>query len=326
MDIKIIHYILEHIPSFNNAPLNGPQNFGDMPPADDRDIRIPQFTILNNSQDTTGLQGNNILQWLEKMFGNPNSLSLSRNDPNEVNSSPFQPFQFFGHDGNFREQTVLSETQTPPPPGTNNTPVTTNSSDPLKPGSYARNLQEAAANTNPKFMPIIRGDEAEQNSRIHDQESFGRAVDQVALEYGLDPNQFRAQLQKESGAMTDYRKAMLLEGDLGRAGENNTSIGIGQISRKFLDGREWSDGGPNNPRVGGKTVTTEFYNSSAITQLRIAAANLAMRIEDHGQGDLVKGLRYYVSGHTTQDAQNDLYINSINEIMQDEKLMNIGRS
>ena len=135
---------------------------------------------------------------------------------------------------------------------------------------------------------------------------------------------FRAQLEKESGAFSQgYVKAMHHEGDLGRAGDNNTSIGLGQISRKYLDGREWSDGGPNNPRVGGKTVTTEQYNNSVIIQLRVAAANDAMRIKDHG--GVQPGLLYYVSGHTTKDAQNADYVDSISRLMQDEKLMNIGR-
>lgn len=191
-------------------------------------------------------------------------------------------------------------------------------------GSYAHNLQEAENKTHPQFKPILRGDEAQQDAKIHDQASFGKAVDEVAKEYGLDPNMFRAQLQKESGAFTQgYQKAMHQEGDLGRASDNNTSIGLGQISRKFLDGRDWSDGGPNNPRVGGKTVTTEQYMNSPITQLRVAAANIAMRIADNG--GVERGLLSYVSGHPTRDAQNGNYVDSINKLMQDGSIINIGR-
>lgn len=205
---------------------------------------------------------------------------------------------------------------------TSNTHTSSKSSS----GTYAHSLREAAARTHPQFRSILRGDETREDAKIHDQESFARAVDLVAKEYGLDPNMFRAQLEKESGAFSQgYLKAMRHEGDLSRAGENNTSIGLGQISRKFLDGREWSDGGPNNSRVGGKTVTTAQYMKSPIIQLRIAAANLAMRIQDHGHGDLEKGLLYYVSGHTTRDAQNGDYLDSIDRLMHDEKMMNLGR-
>lgn len=231
---------------------------------------------------------------------------------------------------NRNDQGISPVGNSDPSSGARNPPSSTapvSASSPSAPASrnYANNLDEAAAKTHVKFMPVVRGDEAGENAKIHDQASFGRAVDQTALEYGLDPNQFRAQLEKESGAMRDYKSAMRLEGDLGRRSENNTSIGIGQISRKFLDGREWSDGGPNNSRVGGKTVTTEMYNSSVITQLRVAASNLAMRIQDHGNGDLKKGLNYYVSGHTESDSHNVGYINGINEIMKKKELMNIGR-
>lgn len=125
---------------------------------------------------------------------------------------------------------------------------------------------------------------------------------------------FRAQLQEESGAFSQgYQKAMRHEGDLGRAGENNTSIGLGQISRKYLDGREWSGGSPNNQRVGGKTVTTEQYMNSPTIQLRVAAANIAMRIADNG--GVQPGLLYYVSGHTTRDGQNGKYLDDIDRIL-----------
>jgi hypothetical protein len=190
-------------------------------------------------------------------------------------------------------------------------------------GGGASNLSQAAANTHIRYMPIHRNADADrrENAQITDQASFGRAVDKVAREYGLDPNQFRAQMQAESGAMTNFRAAMFHNGDTNRG--SNSSIGIGQISKYYLNGGPWSNGGPNNPRVGGRTVTIAEYNSSALIQLRVAAGNLAMRIQDHG--GLVAGLRYYVSGHASADSQNQIYINAINRFMQDKNLMNIGR-
>ncbi len=195
------------------------------------------------------------------------------------------------------------------------------------PGSYATNLEEAKLTTNPRFMPIDRGEEDEKawNARIVDQPSFGRAVDEVALEYGLDPNLFRAQLQKESGAFSrDYRDAMKLVGDTDRIPQNNASLGLGQISRQFLgeDGI-WRHGGPVDPRVGGKPVSVEDYNNSVILQLRVAAANTAMRIEDHG--GLENGLRYYVSGTSNPNQKGNEYLAGINDIMQNKEYMNIGR-
>ena len=176
-------------------------------------------------------------------------------------------------------------------------------------------------------MPVYRGEEDEkaQNAMIYDQASFGRAADRVALEYGLDPNLFRAQLQKESGAFSrDYRDAMKLVGDTDRIPQNNASLGLGQISRQFLgeDGI-WRHGGPVDPRVGGKPVSVDDYNNSTILQLRVAAANTAMRIEDHG--GLENGLRYYVSGTSDPNQKGNEYLAGINDIMQNKEYMNIGR-
>ena len=272
---------------------------------------LTDFTKFTQNQGSP-----NFLAQLGGLFSNgsnssqPQTQSIQHTDRNEKGPSPVNHSQ------------PSSTTQNPPPP---TTPANTNSPRSPASGHYASNLDEATKNTHVKFMPVVRGDEASENAKIHDQASFAKAVDKTALEYGLDPNLFRAQVEKESGAMRDYKKAMQLEGDLGRRSDNNTSIGIGQISRKFLDGREWSDGGPNNERVGGKTVTTEMYNNSTITQLRVAASNLAMRIQDHGNGDLKKGLNLYVSGHAETDSHNIDYTRGINEIMQNKELMNIGR-
>lgn len=331
------------------------QHTTDMP-FDAGDIDGPQFSKKHHSQNETAQTTptlnevfSNFLMMLGELFNKKSNSSQpqavkeqTKSTPNEEfpnletmlgelfnkesNSSKPQPVQHINHD----EQGIspvsnsqpLPSTQTSPAP---TTPVSDNSPRSPASGNYANSLDEAVANTRVKFTSVIRGDEASENAKIHDQASFGRAVDKTALEYGLDPNQFRAQIEKESGAMRDYKKAMHLEGDLGRRSENNTSIGIGQISRKFLDGREWSDGGPNNSRVGGKAVTTEMYSNSVITQLRVAASNLAMRIQDHGNGDLKKGLNYYVSGHTESDSHNIDYTRSINEIMKNKELMNIGR-
>jgi hypothetical protein len=195
----------------------------------------------------------------------------------------------------------------------------------VRSGSGATSVNQAAGNTRVKFMPIHRNAEQDRrdNAQITDQASFGRAVDKVAREYGLDPNLFRAQMQAESGAMTNFRSAMRHNGDTNRG--SNSSVGIGQISRNFLDGGPWSGGGPNNGRVGGRTVTSAEYNNSALIQLRVAAGNLAMRIQDHAGGRLDGGLRYYVSGHASADSQNQIYINNINRFMQDRNMMNIGR-
>jgi len=254
----------------------------------------------------------------------------SKHQPPPAQSSKIKDFSskvkqklstMFNKGPHSQNQTSSSPQKTPSPTAAGNT----KSPAPVARGQGANNLDQAASNTHIKFSPVVRGDEASEDAKITDQASFARAVDKTAKEYGLDPNQFRAQLQKESGAMTDYKKAMHLEGDLGRRSDNNTSIGIGQISRKYLDGRDWSDGGPNNSRVGGKTVTTQMYNNSPTLQLRVAASNLAMRIQDHGGGDLKKGLNFYVSGHTQTDSGNVDYTRSINEIMQNKELMNLGR-
>jgi hypothetical protein len=189
----------------------------------------------------------------------------------------------------------------------------------------ASSVAEAASRTRPTFVPVLRGDEQQKDSQIRTQADFGRAADQVAREYGLDPNQFRAQLQAESGAFTqDFRKAMQAEGDLGRASENNTSIGLGQISRKFLDGREWSDGGPGNSRVGSQVVTTDQYMNSPTVQLRMAASNLAQRVADHG--GLEQGLAYYVSGNPDPGNEHaSKYLANIDRAMNDPAVVGVGR-
>lgn len=185
-----------------------------------------------------------------------------------------------------------------------------------------RSVEEAAASVVPKFMPVLRGDEAAKDAAILTQADFARAVDQTALDYGLNPQVFRAQLQVESGALTnDFRLAMKHEGDLDRAAENNTSIGIGQISRRFLDGREWSGGGPGNPRVGSQVVTTEQYMNSPTVQLRMAASNIAQRIADNG--GLVRGLTYYVSGNAEPNANGQSYIAKINERLKDPAVVGV---
>lgn len=189
----------------------------------------------------------------------------------------------------------------------------------------ASSVKEAASRTQPTFMPVLRGDEQQKDSQIRTQADFGRAADQVAREYGLDPNLFRAQLQAESAAFTqDFRKSMQAEGDLGRTGENNTSIGLGQISRKFLDGREWADGGPGNSRVGSQVVSTEQYMNSSTVQLRMAASNLAQRVADHG--GLEQGLAYYVSGNPDPSNEHaSQYLANIERAMNDPAVVGVGR-
>jgi hypothetical protein len=184
-------------------------------------------------------------------------------------------------------------------------------------------VKEAASRTQPRFMPVLRGDEQQKDSQIKTQADFGRAADQVAREYGLDPNLFRAQLQSESNAFKqDFRKSMQAEGDLGRASENNTSIGLGQISRKFLDGREWADGASGNARVGSQVVSTEQYMNSATVQLRTAASNLAQRVADHG--GLEQGLAYYVSGNADPgNSHAAQYLSNIEQAMNDPAV--VGR-
>jgi hypothetical protein len=174
-------------------------------------------------------------------------------------------------------------------------------------------------------LPVIRGDEQAKDAQIKTQADFGKAVDATAKEYGLDPTAFRAQLQVESGAFSQgFQKAMHQEGDLDRAADNNTSIGLGQISRKYLDGREWSNGGPGNARVGGQVVTTAQYENSVTVQLRMAASNLAQRTADHG--GLEQGLSYYVSGNADpSNASGASYIAKINAEMKDPAVVNPGR-
>ena len=117
---------------------------------------------------------------------------------------------------------------------------------------------------------------------------------------------------------------MHFEGDLDRASNNNTSIGLGQISRKFLDGRDWSQDGPGNKRVGSQVVTTAQYENSVTVQLRMAASNLAQRIADHGS--LKQGLSYYVSGNDNPNnpiAAN--YIQKIDAALKDPAVLTPGR-
>jgi len=192
-------------------------------------------------------------------------------------------------------------------------------------GSSAHSVDEAANRTHPTFLPVLRGDEKAKDAKIKSQADFGHAADEVAREYGLDPNAFRAQLQTESSAFTNgYQQAMKHEGDLDRVGENNTSIGLGQISRKFLDGREWAKDGPGNRRVGSQVVTTDQYMNSPTIQLRMAASNLAQRIADHG--GLKQGLAYYVSGSPDPSSSwAAKYIENINKFMKDAAVRDVGR-
>ncbi|WP_375576450.1 FmdB family transcriptional regulator [Paracidovorax oryzae] len=189
----------------------------------------------------------------------------------------------------------------------------------------SKSVDEAQAKVHPKFLPVLRGDEQQQDAKVQTQADFGRAVDKTAKEYGLDPSVFRAQLQSESGAFTQgFRKAMQHEGDLDRAGDNNTSIGLGQISRKFMDGRDWSADGPGNSRVGGQKVPSEQYEKSVTVQLRMAASNMAQRIADHG--GLKQGLSYYVSGDANPaNPKAQEYLQHINEALHNPEVVNPGR-
>ncbi|WP_284406654.1 FmdB family transcriptional regulator [Acidovorax sp. SUPP3434] len=222
---------------------------------------------------------------------------------------------------------------TPTHGGTADTvPAPAPSTSPAIPGSGTagndfgtQSVAEGAGKVHPKFEPVLRGDESQKDAQIQTQADFGKAADATAREYGLDPNVFRAQLEVESNAFSKgFQGAMKLEGDLGRAGENNTSIGLGQISRKFLDGREWADGGPGNERVGGQKVSTEQYQGSVTTQLRMAASNLAQRVADHG--GLQQGLAYYVSGNPDPgNANASAYIDRINTALKDPAVVGPGR-
>ncbi|AVS63511.1 FmdB family transcriptional regulator [Paracidovorax avenae] len=213
-------------------------------------------------------------------------------------------------------------------PASGGTPTASGSSaaQPAATGDLgSKSVDEAQAKVSPKFLPVLRGDEQQQDAKVQTQADFGRAVDQTAREYGLDPSVFRAQLQSESGAFSDgFRKAMQHEGDLDRAGEKNTSIGLGQISRKFLDGRQWSADGPGNSRVGGQKVPSEQYEKSVTVQLRMAASNMAQRIADHG--GLEQGLSYYVSGDANPaNPKAQEYLQHINEALRKPEVMNPGR-
>ena len=221
-----------------------------------------------------------------------------------------------------------------PPPTDNNQidpadidgkkPSSTDSSTPSTStsGNYASNLQAAAANTHVNLKPVIRGDEAKLDAQVHDQASFGRLADQVAKEYGLDPNQFRAQLQAESAAFSNgYKQAMGHRGDVNRGA--NASLGLGQISGNFLNGGPWANALTNTPELGKQNISSQQYMNSVTTQLRMAAASDALRI--HRVGSLDGALRQYVSGHSNADSQNQIYIDNINKFMRDQAMMNIGR-
>ncbi len=192
-------------------------------------------------------------------------------------------------------------------------------------GSGSTSVAEAAKKTKPKNVAVLRGDEKQSDDKVKSQADFGRLADKTAKEYGLDPNLLRAEMEKESNAFTKgYEQAMSKEGDLDRQGEGNTSIGIGQISRNFLDGGEWSDEGPNNPRAGGQSVSTEQYNSSVTTQVRLMASNLSMRAQDHG--GLEGGLAFYVNGTPdTSQAKAQDYLQGIDEYMNDAGVTEVGR-
>jgi hypothetical protein len=186
-------------------------------------------------------------------------------------------------------------------------------------------VEAAQATVHPKFMPVLRGNEQQKDAEIKNQDDFARAVDRTAREYGLNPNVFRAQLQVESGAFSQgYQAAMHHEGDLDRAVDNNTSVGLGQISRKFLDGRDWAHDGPGNARVGNQVVTFDQYKDSPTVQLRMAASNLAQRIADHG--GLERGLSYYVSGNDNpSNPTGASYIAKIDAALKDPAVLNPGR-
>lgn len=225
--------------------------------------------------------------------------------------------------------TAPAPAPTPHPSGTPTSTATT-TPNPAPSGTAGndfstQSVAEGAGKVSPKFQPVLRGDESQKDAQIKTQADFGKAVDATAKEYGLDPNLFRAQLEVESNAFSKgFQGAMKHEGDLGRASENNTSIGLGQISRKFLDGREWSDGGPGNERVGGQKVSTEQYQGSVTTQLRMAASNLAQRVEDNG--GLQQGLAYYVSGNPDpSNANASAYIDRMNTALKDPAVMTPGR-
>lgn len=193
------------------------------------------------------------------------------------------------------------------------------------PTSRATSVDQAAGSTHPQFKPVIRGDEKQSDAQVKNQADFGRLVDRTAREYGLDPNMLRAQLQVESGAFTGgYQSGMRHVGDLDRAPQNNTSLGLGQISQNYLDGGPWSKGGPGDPRLGGQVVTKSEYENSVTIQVRMAAANDALRIADHG--GLKQGLSYYVSGNADpSNPSGASYLQKINEAMQNPAVTTPGR-
>lgn len=203
-----------------------------------------------------------------------------------------------------------------PTKSTSNTPTSNT------PTSGAHSVREAESKTRIQLKPVLRGDEAKLDAQVHDQASFGRLADQVAKEYGLDPNMFRAQLQAESAAFSNgYKQGMGHRGDLDRGA--NASVGLGQISGNFLNGGPWAMGIAGSPLLGRQTVSSQQYMSSVTTQLRMAAASDALRI--HANGSVDAALRQYVSGHTSADPQNQIYIDNINRNMQNQEWMNIGR-
>ncbi|HEU4458853.1 MAG TPA: FmdB family transcriptional regulator [Methylibium sp.] len=170
------------------------------------------------------------------------------------------------------------------------------------------------------FVPIRSPEEARRrDAQIHDEHDFAAAVDEAAARYGIPPELLRAQVQTESWGFGNssnpdqYLEAMRHRGDLDRG--DNASRGLLQISGNFLDGGEWSAGGPNNPRVGGRSVSREDYDNSITLQLDVGAANLAQRIADGG--GLREGLAYYFSG-SFDPSRATGYLEKIDAGLRDE--------
>ncbi len=243
--------------------------------------------------------------------------SLGTYDANPNPQAPSNPAVNFSHAAN------PASTNNTAPTGVQASAKTTQSTG--TGSAYAASVEQAQATVHPKFMPVLRGDEQQKDAQIRNQDDFARAVDQTAKEYGLNPNVFRAQLEVESCAFSQgYKQAMHHEGDLDRAADNNTSVGMGQISRKFLDGREWANGGPGNARVGGQVVTFDQYKDSPTIQLRMAASNLAQRIADGG--GLKQGLSYYVSGNSNPNNPSGAsYIAKIDAALKNPAVLDPGR-
>ncbi len=270
---------------------------GDTPPGAD----TPDVQSLLKQLET-------ILQGLEALLGGKGAAA----SPTQATEFPASSTQASG------PAPMPMPTQVPTPALASDATNSASSPD------LSTSVADASSEAKPKFLPVIRGDEAQQDALIHDQASFDQAVDRTAQEYGIPPNVFRAEMQVESGAMTGYQQAMKSEGDLDRAGDNNTSIGIGQISRKFLDGRDWSQDGPGNAREGGQVVTTAEYEKSPTVQLRMAASNLAQRVADGGS--LESGLAYYVSGNSDPNTVGaKSYIDKIDAAMKDPAVEDAGR-